>query len=445
MNRKLLATALITCGLPLAAAGSAAADSIVFIKDKNLWVANPDGSAARAITSDGAEGEYWSPSQADDGTIAVAHRERVELWNRDGTKLAELDPPALTDSVSHGVDGAVANAAISPDGKTIAFNYAQYSCPAGASCTGRETMGYMPTSQTKAPAAYADSIYLGNPSWVSNSRTLAFGGFDHQVNTHDLGAGTTDVHWFDDWEIVGQENSTDLDDGEMNAQGSKIALVRGYGSGAHIMWYATNGPVPAKPTMVCATGTVAGLHGLTFAPDGDRLAWGEPDGIWTLASTTLDEANCADAQPKLTIPGGSGPDWGPADVGASKPPAPKPAGGGGTPATPGGPVTPAPAGEDQDVQELVTVELPKKPRLRGFTATVATYAAGTLTATVKRGGKVILKGSATAMAAGNVKLRLKPTKAGRKLRRATKATLTVVFSAAGKKPQPVVQAVRLVR
>jgi hypothetical protein len=208
------------------------------------------------------------------------------------------------------------------------------------------------------------------------------------------------------------------------------------------MWYATNGAPPAKPTMVCATGTVAGLHGLTFAPDGDRLAWGEPDGIWSLATTTLEESKCADAQPKLTIPGGSEPDWGPTAVGAPKPVTPvvKP-----VPQTPAGGTTTPPPAAGEDVQELVTVDLPARPRLKGFTATVATYAAGTLTATVRRGGKVILKGSATATTAGSVKLRLKPTKVGRKLRRATKAKLTVVFTAAGKKPQPVVRALRLVR
>ena len=437
MHRKLLATALIACGLPLAAAGTAAADSIVFIQDQNLWVAEPDGTGARAITADGAQSPYWSPSQSDGGTIAVAHRERVELWNRDGTKLAELDPPALTDSVSHPVDGAVADVAISPDGQTIAFAYAKYSCPVAADCTGRSTLGYMPTSGTKPAGEYGGGTGIGEPSWVTSSRTLAFGGYNHQVNTHDLGPGTTDVHWFDDWQISGQENATDLGDGELNAQGTKLVAVRGYGDGTHIVWYATNGAPPAHPTSVCNTGKLAGLHGPTFAPDGDRMAWGEPDGVWTIASTTTEEARCADVQPKLTLPGGSEPDWGPADPGAPKPPVVPPVKGD-DPAKP--PVTQEPA-----VQELVTVDLPKKARLKGFTATVSTYAAGTLTATVKRGAKVILKGSATAKAAGDTRLKLRPTKAGRKLRKATRAKLTVVFTAPGKQPQPVVETVRLAR
>jgi hypothetical protein len=435
MRRTTLATAL--CLLPLVAAAPASADSIVFIKDKNVWVANPDGTAVRAITT---AGDYWSPSQADDGTIAVAHGGGVELWNRDGTRLAELDPPALVDSVSHGVDGPVADVAISPDGKTIAFAYAQYSCPAGADCTGRQTMGYMPTSGTKPASDYGDGIYVGNPSWVSNTRTLAFGGFNHQVNTHDLGPGTADVHWFDDWEIVGMDNATDLDDGEVNAQGTKIALVRSYGDDTHLAWYSTNGPAPAKPTMLCVTGKLAGIHGPTFAPDGDRMAWGEPDGVWTIASTTTDESKCTDVQPKLTIPGGSEPDWGPAAVGEPKPPVKS------TPPTPTTPTEPVrPAGDDASVQELVTVELAKKLRFKGFTATVAVYAPGKLSATAKVGKKVVARGSATARAAGEVKLKLKATKAGRKMRRAARAKLTVTFTPAGGKPQDVIRTIKLVR
>ena len=439
MHRKLLATALVACGLPLAAAGTAAADSIVFIKDKNAWVAAPDGSGARQVTDHTGDGAgFWSPSQADDGTIAVARHQGIELWNRDGTKIRTLDPPALTDSVSHPVDGAVADLAISPDGKTIAYAYANYSCPAGASCGARETMGYMPASGTRAPADYAGSIYLGDPSWVTNSRTLAFGGYDHQVNIHDLGAGTTDRHWFDDWEVVGQENATDLDDGELNRQGTKLALVRSYGAGTHLMWYAVNGNAqsgepPADPTMVCS-GKAEGLEGPTWAPDGDRLAWEEPDGVWTIAATATEESACG-LQPKLTIPGASDPDWGPADVGAAKPIDDKP-------------VVDKPTQDGAGVQELVTVDLARKLRFKGFKATVTPYAAGKIAAVVRSGGKVVLRGAATARAAGNVKVALKPTKAGRRLarkKRKAAAKLHVTFTPAGGEARTSVEAITLVR
>ena len=46
-----------------AAAGPAAADSIVYVRDGNLHLTSPDGSRGYQVTYDGG---YSSPSQADD-------------------------------------------------------------------------------------------------------------------------------------------------------------------------------------------------------------------------------------------------------------------------------------------------------------------------------------------------------------------------------------------
>ncbi len=303
----LLRTLLVAAALVLVPAAAAQADSIVFVKDSNVWVASPDGSNQRQLTRDGtADFPYRSPSQADDGTVAAAHVDSVKLIRRDGRTIRELDPPALTNSVSHPMDGAAVDVALSPDGTKVAYSFASFSCPVGASCGARTVTGYMTATGQPLPG----NLYLNNPSWVSNTRTLVFGGYLHQVNTHDQGAAE-DVHWFDDYEIVGQADSTDLGDGELAATGDRIALVRGYGSDTHIMWYSLSGPPPALPAMQCATGKLEGLHGPTWAPDGQSLAWGEPDGVW-IKPSALD---CA-VQPALVIPGGSEPDWGPADPGA---------------------------------------------------------------------------------------------------------------------------------
>ena len=61
----------------------------------------------------------------------------------------------------------------------------------------------------------------------------------------------------------------------------------------------------------------------TFAPDGGRLAWAEDDGIKVVTvpsfagGCTLDGAT---PNAPLVIPGGSQPDWGPADVPAGRGP-----------------------------------------------------------------------------------------------------------------------------
>ena len=55
----------------------ASADSIVYVKDANVWLASGDGGSQYQVTTDGTAAQpYRSPSQADDGTIAVVQRHR---------------------------------------------------------------------------------------------------------------------------------------------------------------------------------------------------------------------------------------------------------------------------------------------------------------------------------------------------------------------------------
>ena len=92
----------ITFLLTLALAAPAAADSIVFIKDANVWVAEPDGSAGRALTTDGIpQLPYASPSQADDGTVLAARGTRIHKLDRHGRLLRSFD--SLLTSSSGGI------------------------------------------------------------------------------------------------------------------------------------------------------------------------------------------------------------------------------------------------------------------------------------------------------------------------------------------------------
>jgi len=382
--RKILLAAAAFALVPAAAAN---ADSIVFVKDANVWAASPDGSGQRQITRDGtADSPYRSPSQADDGTIAASYRDGIRLIRRDGSLQRELDPPPLLNSVSHPMDGTPVDVAISPDGKRIAYTFVQASCPPGASCGARAATGYVSATGEALPG----NLYLRNPSWATNERTLVFGGYLHQVNTHDLGAADA-VHWFDDQDVVGEGyESTDLGDGELTRAGDKLALVRGYGSDTHIMWYTVTAP-PALPTMQCATGKLDGLSGPTWAPDGESLAWEEPDGVWVKRSAL----DCT-VQPSLVIPGASEPDWGPAH-----------------PAAVGAPAAPA-LKIGRASQKAVKIAVP-----------CAT--ACTVNAKLLHKGRRVAKRRATLGAAGTAKLTLKPRK---RLKRRAKVTVRATITLA---------------
>ena len=90
--RRLLPASILVLALLLPAAASA--DSIVYTKNSDVWLARPDGSSARQLTHGGG---YQSPTQANDGTILAQRGTRFVRLDRAGRTLATLDS-VLTDA-----------------------------------------------------------------------------------------------------------------------------------------------------------------------------------------------------------------------------------------------------------------------------------------------------------------------------------------------------------
>ena len=119
MRRIALAAALtaIAC---LAIAATAAADSLVYIKDDNVWVAAPDGSQQRQLTTDGNPTfPYRAPSQANDGSIYVLRDRSFLRLDRQGTVQAKLD--SILVNAPPGAMGGPWDPRISPDGSTLVY------------------------------------------------------------------------------------------------------------------------------------------------------------------------------------------------------------------------------------------------------------------------------------------------------------------------------------
>lgn len=424
----ILRRAAVLAGLCLAIVPAAArADSIVFVKSGNVWLAAPDGSGAYQVTTDGTPSSpYRSPSQADDGTIAAGRRDDIVRMTQNGTVLNRIDPDPLTNSVGHPVDGPPVDVAISPDGKRIAYTFVGYECPSGASCGARSVTSYTAADHYTLPV-FSGATYFRDPSWVTNSRTLQFGGFGSQVNLHDVGAGVSQ-HWFDDSDYA--DPSTDLSDGEATRQGSDLAIIRGYGDSTQLIWYPSpdmRSGTPAVPDAFagCATGQEAGIAGPTWSPDGSALALESADGIWVKR-----QARDCTVQPTLVIAGGSQPDWGPAGVHA----APRPSGGGGGGAKPGG-TPPAPSGGGVTVAPLPAQATLRIARVRlakalrsGLKVTLGGATPGRQVVTARRGRKVVARGTAKVGASGSAKVTLRFTRAGK---RALRGARTVKLAISG--------------
>jgi hypothetical protein len=99
---------------------TASADSIVYIKDGNVWLANPDGSGHYQVTLDGTPTDpYESPSQADDGSIVATRgsgeHERIYRMRQNGSLLGAPFEPAVQFELG------LFDAAVSPDGSMVAY------------------------------------------------------------------------------------------------------------------------------------------------------------------------------------------------------------------------------------------------------------------------------------------------------------------------------------
>jgi len=319
-------------------------------------------------------------------------------------------------AVSHPMDGVPVDVAISPDGTKIAWSFANYSCPVGASCGARAVTGYTAADHLTPPEQLAGALYTSNPSWAGNSRTLSSAGYGHQINVHDLGPGTTDVHWFDDEDVFPNASSTDLSDAELTRQGDKIALLRGYGDDTRLLTLKTNGAPPALPSPVCITSPDKKIQGPSWSPDGTALAVGDSDGITVLRNVPNDDAQCAAMQVGTVVPGGSEPDWGPADVNPAPRSGPSP-----------GPA-PAPSTPAAPALKVSAAKL-KSALAKGLKVTL-TGVSGTVSVTASEKQRIVARGSAKAKN-GTAVVTLRFTKsAAKRLKKLRRVTLTVRASGA---------------
>ena len=413
--RKALVAAIFAA-ICVGPAGEAAASSIVYVKDNNVWVASPDGGKQHQVTTDGEPGwRYGSPSQADDGTIVAARGDEIVRLKQNGEVLSKFDPPATTDSAGQHIDGIPVDVAVSPDGTKVAYTYIQANCPVGVSCGVRSVTMYSHSDRATDPEEFG-KLYRRNPSWVSNTRTLVFNGYQHQVNLDDFGGGRdSDVHWFDDEDVFGQADSTDLGDGELSPQGDRLAILRGYGDNTQLAFYAVSGDVkngapPAAPAPACTTGAEPTLNSPTWSPDGRTIAFEHKDGIETIALPNVGPNDCSGASSgTVVIPGGKEPDFGPADVNPEKKT-----------------IEPEPPAGDL----VVGVQKPVKASTaakKGITLKVTVPGAGRLTGSVKLGKSKLGSGRTTTPGAGPATLTIRLSKkAAARLRKAK--TLSVALS-----------------
>ena len=334
---------VLTAAALFCAAAPAGASSIVYVKDGNVWLTDPDGAKRYQVTFDGG---YLSPSQADDGTIVAWRAKQFVRMNRSGYVL---NPPV--DGIGRDDGGGKFygpwEPKVSPDGRRIAYWFGEY--------TSRYSYGcycYLYTVESRSTWTWADRfkpftedgqhVGLDAPSWLTNDRLLAtYAGFSQNVWTWKLDSGhaNRDGQWA--YTARRQDGGYyDFGDAEVSPDGSRFAATAGGDAASNDELYlaTTNGPLwvgeppydnglqplPPQPDLRCG-GRVGKIVSPTWSPDSRALAYSVADGVHVLGTDGL--PGCESLPDRVIAPGGSEPDWGPADVDPSQAPSPPAAGG----------------------------------------------------------------------------------------------------------------------
>jgi hypothetical protein len=121
MRARLLIGVIVAAVLGLTMATAAQAASLVYIQGGNVWLSDPDGGNSHQVTSDGStsapdQTAYRSPTEAEDGTIFALKGGTIVHLAQDRTVIGAFAPDTGAYPLT---------AAVSPDAKTIAYNYSE--------------------------------------------------------------------------------------------------------------------------------------------------------------------------------------------------------------------------------------------------------------------------------------------------------------------------------
>lgn len=441
-TRTLLTAAAATCLGAAALAAPAAADSIAYVKDGNVWLMTPDGAKKQAVTTTGG---YSTASQSDDGKIIALHGKRFHLLSRWGDVLADFSPVADGTAGSITLTGPL-DPTISPDGTKVAYGfYVQYKtgdpncgkpggCQQGQLFTG---VGYSKADggvEWSTPG-FRPQYSWTDPSWIDNTRTLMSSptsAFVTESAIDTAGDGEDAMPWFSDGRVG------NLYDGELNRQETAAAFIGNTERDRLLVYRVEGKPKANTDPLGCLDAPGGAWSSPTWAPNGEQLAWAGPAGIYVAPLTGIG-ASCPDASTirvQTFEQGATSPDWGPADLPGPKPVEPtKPNGPNGPidpnrPSDPNGPVGPTVPG----TQPAVTVA---KTSLRaalakGIAVKVTCLAAGKVKVTAKKGKTTVGSGSASCKN-GTASVKVKLSASGkRSVKKAKSVQLT--FSSSGALP-----------
>ena len=255
----------------------AAADSILFVRDGNVWISTPDGSTERPLT---AGGGFSSPSMADDGTI-------VALRGRCVRAAAAATAPTIGDAVRRGRRrlgrrrAARSTRGSSPDGaagsRTGSPAVGGFCLPIEPGCSVQDTdvTAYAYAGRVTDPLELGAVRDRRQPSWYGPGRALVFRhGAGHAArpsrSTASARGEADDQGWFS------YDDGTSLAQGQLDPGGTRLAARRGREPDPPLRRQPAAAGAPGAALRRRRAGRTRRRRG---RPAAAMLAWEQADGV----------------------------------------------------------------------------------------------------------------------------------------------------------------------
>lgn len=318
-------TAAVAALLAVAAPAVAHAASVVYRDASyNIWIAAPDGSFRKQVTTDAtADGLHYTAPSMDDAGDIVATGSPDKFWTRVMSQAGtDVRGPFLLKAPVCSISPFTS--VVDPSGKFIALTYVDAgvsptSCLQVGTFRTKMIFGDVPTVGDPLPSFDG----LLNPRWVSRPGFgLAGTKSDNAIHSQDLAnPGTPMPAWISvdpavaDLDSFDVSRVADLVMVEVSPPGAPAG-----GEARDLIVYPFSGPGPTPPigAAVCSlSGLVASSTSPArprWSPDGTQISWTGADGVYVSPAPVAGAGGACVIRPTLIAPGGRDADWGKADV-----------------------------------------------------------------------------------------------------------------------------------
>ncbi|MDQ4125563.1 MAG: hypothetical protein M3134_08190, partial [Actinomycetota bacterium] len=315
-----LAAALTAATAALCIAASpAAADSVAYVKDGNVWLSTTDGSRQYQVTTDGG---YSTVSQADSGRMVALHGDKIRHLERDGSVIAEIATPVTTTSDPSMSFRGPFDPEVSPNGRRVSYTYYwqytgydPYCNPSNGCYTQRLYHGTGFTDPDRL-TAWDEPGFLRRSGWIA-----AHWVDDEQVLLTDpyIQPNEDTVLWSpSDKDSLRRWYQDPLYPGDVSETAisrDKSAMVTITNGGKTIGFMRSEGLFHPNYPVRCFEATLDGdgkLSSPTLSADGTKAFFASPEGVHaaTLPKFPADSCPQATDPGRVLVGGATNPSWG---------------------------------------------------------------------------------------------------------------------------------------